>query len=66
MERERTAPCIYYVCAHADCEIGIKDVTTKKCKNCKSYRQRKMRREEPISHKRQRDAAKHDDWHNDF
>ena len=28
--KDRTNPCIYYVCAHGTCQKGRKDVTVKK------------------------------------
>lgn len=61
--KDRTIPCIYYVCAHADCQKGFRDVTTKRCKNCPKYRPRKTtKRQEPISRKHQKDRDRHDDW----
>lgn len=67
MAKDRPVPCIYYVCAHADCQKGFRDVTTKRCKNCDKYRPRKTgRRPEPISHKRQKDRDRHNNWRNDY
>ncbi len=67
MAKDRPVPCIYYVCAHADCQKGFHDVTTKRCKNCDKYRPRKTsRRPEPISHKRQKDRDRHDNWRSDY
>lgn len=39
--KDRTNPCIYYICAHEPCQKGYKDVTMAKCKNCAKYRGRK-------------------------
>lgn len=67
MAKDRPVPCIYYVCAHADCQKGFRDVTTKRCKNCDKYRPRKTGRcPEPISHKRQKDRDRHDNWRSDY
>lgn len=61
--KDRTAPCIYYVCAHAPCQKQVKDVTLSKCKNCKKYRPRKTaKREETARSKRERDKDRHDNW----
>lgn len=63
--KDRLNPCIHYVCAHAECKKHFKDVTMDKCKNCPKYRGRKnSRRPEPISHKRQKDRDRHDNWKN--
>ena len=61
--KDRTRPCIYYVCAGADCQKGIKDVTLAKCKNCPKYRPRKQsKRPESIKSRRQKDKDRHDNW----
>lgn len=61
--KDRTTPCVYYVCAHADCGKGVKDVTMDKCKNCKKYRPRKTgKRPAPVSIRRQKDKDRHDNW----
>lgn len=61
--RDRPNPCIYYICAHAECRKHVKDVTLDKCKNCTKYRGRKnSRRPEPVSVKRRKDKDRHDDW----
>lgn len=61
--KDRSTPCAHYVCAHAECAKGFKDVTAAKCKNCAKYRPRKTtRRPETIRHKRQKDRDRHDDW----
>lgn len=63
--KDRNNPCIYYVCAHADCEKGRKDVTMDKCKNCNKYRPRKnTHKKESIKSKRQKDKDRHDNWKN--
>ena len=65
--KDRTIPCIHYVCAHAECKKHFKDVTTKKCKNCDKYRPRKVtHREETIRSKRQKDKDRHDNWRHDY
>lgn len=65
--KDRTAPCIYYVCAHEPCKKNIQDVTMKKCKNCSKYRPRKTaKRDETIRHKRQKDKDRHDNWKQSF
>ena len=67
MAKDRTVPCIYYVCAHAECQKGFRDVTTKRCKTCEKYRPRKTAyRPEPISRRRQKDRDRHDDWRNNY
>lgn len=67
MAKDRTVPCIYYVCAHAECQKGFRDVTTRRCKNCAMYRPRKTtHRAEPISRRRQKDRDRHDDWRNNY
>lgn len=67
MARDRTVPCIYYVCAHADCQKGFRDVTTKRCKTCDKYRPRKTaHRPEPVLRRRQKDRDRHDDWRNNY
>lgn len=63
--QDRTRPCIYYICANADCAKGIKDVTLRKCKNCTKYRPRKTnKKHESVRIKRQKDKDRHDDWRN--
>ena len=63
MAKDRLVPCIHYVCAHADCGRGYRDVTVKRCRTCPEYRPRKTgRRPEPVSRKRQKDRDRHDDW----
>lgn len=65
--KDRTIPCIYYVCAHEPCEKNFKDVTMKRCKNCPKYRPRKTdKRQEPISHKRAKDKDRHDNWRKEY
>lgn len=64
--KDRRSPCIYYVCAHADCKKGKKDVTQKKCKNCPKYRPRKAPREETVKHRREKDRDRHDNWKKDY
>lgn len=65
--KDRTTPCMYYVCCNADCKKGFKDVTMAKCKNCAKYRPRKVgKKQEPVSHKRQRDKDRHDNWKNQY
>lgn len=61
--KDRNIPCIYYTCAHGECQKGFKDVTTAKCKNCGKYKPRKVtKRPETIRHKRQKDKDRHDNW----
>lgn len=60
--KDRIAPCIYYVCAGADCKKNKKNVTLKKCKNCPKYRPRKSMKVESIKIKRQKDKDRHDNW----
>ena len=63
--KDRLNPCIYYICANADCKKGFKEVTMDKCKNCKKYCPRKSsKKKEPIKLKRQRDKDRHDNWKN--
>ena len=60
--RDKINPCVYYVCANADCQKGIKGVTLEKCAHCPKYRPRKSgKKPENIKHKRQKDADRHDD-----
>ena len=61
--KDRLNPCIYYVCANADCKKGFKDVTLAKCKNCTKQKGRKNNhKQEPINYKRQKDKDRHDNW----
>lgn len=63
--KDRINPCIYYVCANADCQKGRKNVTMDKCKNCSKYRPRKNNHKaEPIKLRRQKDKDRHDNWKN--
>lgn len=63
--KDRTVPCVSYVCAHADCLRGYKDVTVKRCKNCPKYRPRKTtKRPETVKSKREKDRNRHDNWKN--
>ena len=63
--KDRTVPCIYYVCAGSDCKKGLKEVTLAKCKNCQKYRPRKQsKRPESIKSRRQKDKDRHDNWKN--
>lgn len=59
--KDRTNPCIHYVCAHESCKKGFKDVTMAKCKNCGKYRGRKNpRKEEPVRLKREKEKLRTD------
>ena len=62
--KDRTEPCIYYVCKGADCKKGILKVDLKKCKNCPKYMPRKNnRKKEPVRVRRQKDKDRHDtEW----
>lgn len=61
--KERTTPCIYYTCAHADCQKNVKDVTIQKCQHCSKYRPRKTtKKPESIKSKRLKDKERHDNW----
>lgn len=61
--KERTTPCIYYTCAHADCQKSVKDVTIQKCQHCTKYRPRKTtKKPESIKSKRFKDKDRHDNW----
>lgn len=61
--KERTTPCIYYTCAHADCQKNVKDVTIQKCQHCSKYRPRKTtKKPESIKSKRFKDKERHDNW----
>ena len=63
--KDRTAPCIYYVCKDADCKKGFVKVDLKKCKNCPKYQPRKSsEKKESIRNKRQKDKDRHDQWRN--
>lgn len=56
-------PCIYYVCAGADCKKGFRKVMMDKCRNCEKYRPRKSgKKPESIKEKRRKDADRHDNW----
>lgn len=59
--KDRTIPCIYYICHGADCKKGVKSVDMSKCKNCSKYRPRKVKvRRESIRARRQKDKDRHD------
>lgn len=59
--KDRNQPCIYYICANADCRKGFKNVNLDKCKNCEKYYPRKSKhKEESIKIKRQKDKDRHD------
>ena len=61
--KDRTQPCIYYVCKDADCKKGLVKVDLKKCKNCPKYKPRKAtKRPESVKNKRQKDKDRHDNW----
>ena len=61
--KDRTQPCIYYVCKDADCKKGLVKVDLKKCKNCPKYKPRKVtKRPESVKNKRQKDKDRHDNW----
>ena len=61
--KDRISPCIYYVCAGADCQKGKKDVTLAKCKNCDKYRPCKQsKRPETFKEKKRKDKDRHDNW----
>ena len=64
--KDRTNPCIYYVCAHGTCQKGRQDVTVKKCKNCAKYHARKnYHPQEPVKLRRERSKARSErrmDW----
>lgn len=60
--KDRTEPCIYYVCANSDCKKGRKNVTLATCKNCTKYRPRKNNHKpEPVKLRRIKDKIRHDD-----
>lgn len=40
--KDRTRPCVYYVCADHDCMKSVKDVTMRKCQSCQKYQPRKV------------------------
>ena len=61
--KDRTEPCIYYVCRNADCKKGYVKVDLKKCKNCPKYKPRKSSgKKESVRDKRQKDKDRHDQW----
>lgn len=61
--KDRTIPCIYYICAGEECKKHFKDVTLSKCKNCSKYTPRKLsKRPETIKSKREKDRDRHDNW----
>ena len=61
--KDRTQPCIYYVCKDADCKKGLVKVDLKKCKNCPKYKPRKLtKKPESVKNKRQKDKDRHDNW----
>ena len=65
--KDRSIPCIYYVCMGAECKKGYVKVDMKKCKNCPNYRPRKVtEKKESIRAKRQKDKDRHDNWKNDY
>lgn len=63
--KDKNTPCIYYICAHEECQKHFKDVTLNKCKNCKKYKPRKItKKQETVKQKRQKDKDRHDNWKN--
>lgn len=65
--KDRTLPCIHYVCAGETCKKGFQAVTMKKCKNCPKYRPRKQsKRPESVSSKRRKDRDRHDNWKKNY
>lgn len=65
--KDRTNPCIFYVCYGENCKKGVKNVTMAKCKNCDKYRGRKNNhRPEPMKNRRQKDRDRHDNWKKDY
>lgn len=61
--KDRSIPCIYYVCKNADCKKGFVRVELKKCKNCPKYEPRKSaKKQESVKAKKQKDRDRHDDW----
>lgn len=59
--KDRTEPCVYYVCKDADCKMGFVKVDLKKCKICPKYQPRKTsKRTESVRTKRQKDKDRHD------
>ena len=61
--KDRTRPCIHYVCKDADCKKGFVKVDLKKCKNCPKYEPRKTaKKEESVKVRRQKDKDRHDKW----
>lgn len=64
--KDRTLPCIHYVCHGEDCKKGFKNVDLAKCKNCPKYRARKSNHKpENIKIRRQKDKDRHD-RHDDY
>lgn len=63
--KDRTEPCIYYVCKGETCGKGYVKVDLSKCKNCPKYRPRKNNhKKESIKEKRRKDKDRHDDYLN--
>ncbi len=61
--KDRSEPCIYYICKDADCEKGFVKVNLKKCKNCPKYQPRKTKKiKESFKAKKQKDKDRHDKW----
>lgn len=62
--KDRSEPCIYYICKDADCEKGFVKVNLKKCKNCPKYHPRKTKKiKESFKAKRQKDKDRHDKYY---
>ena len=62
--KDRSEPCIYYICKDADCEKGFVKVNLKKCKNCPKYQPRKSsKKKESVRAKRQKDKDRHDKYY---
>lgn len=58
MAKERTAPCIYYECAGADCKKGRKNVLhSEQCQTCKKYCPRKTGNKKTETVREKRDKA---------
>ena len=55
--KDRTIPCIFYVCANADCKKGRRKVThATACQHCDKYRPRETGNaiQETLAHKKQK------------
>ena len=55
--KDRINPCIYYICANADCQKGKHNVThSDTCQHCAKYRPRKTANhsEETVKSRRQK------------